>query len=219
MCSEQLPDDVWKVALDEMGLDNTEEERRFVVDIFGTPSVWQITLEGTLSKRMFATLQPYLRPIDQPGQLGTDVIERLGKRIEVDCNDFFWGGVMSTRTPFDVIVKPQFRDFFAKRSRFIGFIFNPAASDLQTALLNESRWDESLLRCLLANLRTTGPQGFRSNRLTESVLQEKGWQGALIRARVRGSSFDPTLANATQRNPQQSQNQEELSPCEISLLP
>ena len=44
------------------------------------------------------------------------------------------------------------------------------------ALLNESRWDEPLLRCLLANLRTTGPQGFRSNRLSESVLQEKGWR-------------------------------------------
>jgi hypothetical protein len=45
-----------------------------------------------------------------------------------------------------------------------------------SGLLNESRWNEPLLRCLLANLRTTGPQGFRSNRLTESVLQEKGWQ-------------------------------------------
>lgn len=44
------------------------------------------------------------------------------------------------------------------------------------ALLNESRWDESVLRCLLANLRTTGPLGFRSGRLTEKVLQEKGWR-------------------------------------------
>ena len=45
-----------------------------------------------------------------------------------------------------------------------------------SALLNETRWNEPLLRCLLANLRTTGPQGFRSNRLNEKDLQEKGWQ-------------------------------------------
>jgi hypothetical protein len=45
-----------------------------------------------------------------------------------------------------------------------------------SGLLGESRWNKPLLRCLLANLRTTGPQGFRSNRLTESLLQEKGWR-------------------------------------------
>lgn len=45
-----------------------------------------------------------------------------------------------------------------------------------SALLNEPRWNEPLLRCLLANLRTTGPQGFRSNRINETDLQEKGWQ-------------------------------------------
>ena len=44
------------------------------------------------------------------------------------------------------------------------------------ALLSESRWDKPLLRCLLANLRTTGPRGFRSGRLTEARLQEKGWR-------------------------------------------
>jgi len=44
------------------------------------------------------------------------------------------------------------------------------------ALLDEPRWNEPLLRCLLANLRTTGPQGFRSNRLNESDLQQKGWR-------------------------------------------
>jgi hypothetical protein len=44
------------------------------------------------------------------------------------------------------------------------------------ALLSESRWDKPLLRCLLANLRTTGPSGFRSGRLSEAGLQEKGWR-------------------------------------------
>lgn len=43
------------------------------------------------------------------------------------------------------------------------------------ALLEEDRWDEPLMRCLLANLRTTGPLGFRSGRLDDEKLQEKGW--------------------------------------------
>jgi len=44
------------------------------------------------------------------------------------------------------------------------------------ALLGESRWDEPLLRCLLANLRTTGTKGFRGNRLEEKALQARGWK-------------------------------------------
>lgn len=44
------------------------------------------------------------------------------------------------------------------------------------ALLDEDRWDESVLRALLANLRTTGPLGFRSDRLDEAILCEKGWR-------------------------------------------
>jgi len=43
------------------------------------------------------------------------------------------------------------------------------------ALLGEHRWDEPILRCLLANLRTTGPLGFRNNTLTERDLQANGW--------------------------------------------
>lgn len=44
------------------------------------------------------------------------------------------------------------------------------------ALLGETRWDKPVLRCLLANLRTTGPLGFRGGRLDEEMLQEKGWE-------------------------------------------
>ena len=45
-----------------------------------------------------------------------------------------------------------------------------------SALLHTDRWDERLLRCLLANLRTTGPSGFRNGRLSDPELQEKGWR-------------------------------------------
>jgi hypothetical protein len=44
------------------------------------------------------------------------------------------------------------------------------------ALLQSPRWDEMLLRCLLANLRTTGRLGFRGNRLDEAPLQKNGWR-------------------------------------------
>ena len=44
------------------------------------------------------------------------------------------------------------------------------------ALLKSERWDEPLLRCLLANLRTTGSFGFRGNRLDEADLQKNGWR-------------------------------------------
>lgn len=44
------------------------------------------------------------------------------------------------------------------------------------ALLRSRRWDEPLLRCLLGNLRTTGKQGFRGNRLEEASLQKNGWR-------------------------------------------
>jgi len=44
------------------------------------------------------------------------------------------------------------------------------------ALLKSHRWDEKLMRCLLANFRTTGKNGFRGNRLDEKVLQAHGWK-------------------------------------------
>ncbi len=44
-------------------------------------------------------------------------------------------------------------------------------------LLAEDRWDERVLRCLFANLRTTGRLGFRRNRIDLGPLlaQERGW--------------------------------------------
>jgi len=44
------------------------------------------------------------------------------------------------------------------------------------ALLRSDRWDENVLRCLLANLRTTGRLGFRGHKLDEKPLQEHGWR-------------------------------------------
>ena len=45
-----------------------------------------------------------------------------------------------------------------------------------SALLPCGRWDEKILRCVLANLRTTGPLGFRGERIDEEPLQQDGWR-------------------------------------------
>ncbi len=45
-----------------------------------------------------------------------------------------------------------------------------------SALLETDRWDKKLLRCMLANLRTTGRLGFRGGRIDEGPLLENGWQ-------------------------------------------
>jgi len=44
------------------------------------------------------------------------------------------------------------------------------------ALLGSDRWDEQVLRCLVANLRTTGRLGFRGDNLDEKRLQQHGWR-------------------------------------------
>lgn len=44
------------------------------------------------------------------------------------------------------------------------------------AALDSDRWDEDMLRTLLGNFRTTGPDGFRSNRINGPDLEERGWR-------------------------------------------
>ncbi len=44
------------------------------------------------------------------------------------------------------------------------------------ALNGDDRWDEVVLRCLFANLRTTGRLGFRGNRIDVGPLSARGWR-------------------------------------------
>ena len=44
------------------------------------------------------------------------------------------------------------------------------------ALSGDSRWDEAITRCILANFRTTGASGFRESCIQEGPLQQKGWK-------------------------------------------
>ena len=45
-----------------------------------------------------------------------------------------------------------------------------------SALLKDTRWDDALLRCLIANFRTTGRAGFREACIVEQSLSTRGWQ-------------------------------------------
>ena len=50
------------------------------------------------------------------------------------------------------------------------------ATALTAASLNTTRWDAPLMRALLANLRTTGKLGFRTDRLDLPALEQNGWK-------------------------------------------
>lgn len=47
---------------------------------------------------------------------------------------------------------------------------------IAAASLGSDRWDEMLLKGLMANLRTTGPEGFRGDRIDMPQLEENGWK-------------------------------------------
>jgi hypothetical protein len=50
------------------------------------------------------------------------------------------------------------------------------ATAVAAASLGSDRWDERLMRALLANLRTTGKLGFRGDRIDMPALEKNGWK-------------------------------------------
>lgn len=50
------------------------------------------------------------------------------------------------------------------------------AAIIAAAILQQDRWDEPILRALLANLRTTGRHGFRGGRIDVGPLEKLGWK-------------------------------------------
>jgi hypothetical protein len=50
------------------------------------------------------------------------------------------------------------------------------ATAVSAAAMNTTRWDERLMRALLANLRTTGKLGFRGDRIDLPDLAKNGWR-------------------------------------------
>src|SRR5207248_2625664 len=49
------------------------------------------------------------------------------------------------------------------------------ATAVVAASLKTDRWDERLMRAVLANFRTTGRLGFRGDRLDLPALEKNGW--------------------------------------------
>jgi len=50
------------------------------------------------------------------------------------------------------------------------------AAAATAAILDDDRWDEAMMMCLLANLRTTGQLGFRGDRIDMPALGNQGWR-------------------------------------------
>ena len=50
---------------------------------------------------------------------------------------------------------------------------------LAAAALKTDRYDERLLKCLLANLRISGQLGFQPDRIDQGPLEKAGWQTLL----------------------------------------
>ena len=50
------------------------------------------------------------------------------------------------------------------------------ATIVASASLHDQRWDEPVMRVLLANLRTTGKLGFRGDRIDVPALEHHGWK-------------------------------------------
>ncbi|MEO5803625.1 MAG: hypothetical protein ABIR24_08845 [Verrucomicrobiota bacterium] len=50
------------------------------------------------------------------------------------------------------------------------------ATVVSAASLKDTQWDESVMKALLANLRTTGKLGFRGDRIDVPALEQQGWK-------------------------------------------
>ncbi len=96
--------------------------------------------------------------------------------------DFIYFGSEATKGPRDDPSSPSFGLMSWDLNRSLGVFYgDDNARSLLGALacaglLDEDRWDYKQLRCLLANLRTTGPLGFRGGRIDEGPLHANGWR-------------------------------------------
>lgn len=112
-------------------------------------------------------------------------------KIAANLNDFIYSNSVLASGPRDDPHSPSFGLLGWSVPGSAGTYYGDdnARSLLGTmaasALLKSDRWNEKVLRCLLANLRTTGVYGFRPNRITQSQLQKFGWR----------HFYDATLTN------------------------
>ena len=104
------------------------------------------------------------------------------RKTAENLGDFIYTLSETTRGPRDDPESPSFGlmswDVCENQGVFYGD--DNARSMLGTmacaALLDIDRWDRKMLRCLLANLRTTGTLGFRGGRIDQGPLHKNGWR-------------------------------------------
>ncbi|MGH9328252.1 MAG: hypothetical protein ACRD2B_16410 [Terriglobia bacterium] len=112
---------------------------------------------------------------------GTIENKAANRRIAANLNNFIYFNSALASGPRDDPNSPSFGlvGWEVPRSPGLYFGDDNARSMLGTmvasALLNTDRWNERVLRCLLANLRTTGVLGFSPDKLTDRELQKLGW--------------------------------------------
>lgn len=102
--------------------------------------------------------------------------------IAANLNDFIYSLSELAQGPRNDPASPSFGlvGWFLPDSTGVYYGDDNARSLLGTigasALLKTDRWDQQVLRCMLANLRTSGKLGFRENSLDEKRLQAQGWR-------------------------------------------
>jgi hypothetical protein len=103
-------------------------------------------------------------------------------KVAANLNDFIYSNSDLASGPRDDPQSPSFGllGWAVPGSPDIYYGDDNAKSMLGTmaaaALLKSDRWDKKVLRCLLANLRTTSVLGFRPDSLTEKKLTQFGWR-------------------------------------------
>jgi hypothetical protein len=148
-------------------------------------------LEGFSSKIEWNGTQPmgWSRRPDCAGEVSmvAALAGRLERNLEksrlaANLNDFIYFNSSLASGPRDNPKSPSFGLTGWREPDAPGLYFadDNARSMLGTmvaaALIDSDRWNERVLRCLLANLRTTGTLGFRHDSLTESELHKFGWR-------------------------------------------
>lgn len=103
-------------------------------------------------------------------------------KTAANLNDFIYSNSALAAGPRDDPQSPSFGllGWDVPGSPHIYYGDDNAKSMLGTmaaaALLRSDRWDKKVLRCLLANLRTTNVLGFRPDSLNEKKLTQSGWR-------------------------------------------
>lgn len=108
--------------------------------------------------------------------------EERSRKTANNLGDFIYFECEATKGPRDDPQNPCFGLMSWDITQSLGVFYGDdnaralLGAMAASALLETERWDKKMLRCMLANLRTTGQLGFRDGRIDEGPLLQNGWQ-------------------------------------------